>query len=92
MKQNPHAKCPFCGESNDASTPAIVGCAEPRAGDYSVCLYCGEAGVYEKDDGHLIIRKPNAKEWVAMMSDPDITNAQIAIANMNLGKKPKNEL
>jgi len=81
-----NAVCPFCGALNDASTGVLHG-QVPRVGDISVCAYCQEAGIFAKDEkGHLIIRKPTAKEWVQIVCDPNVIKAQVMLANLNLSK------
>jgi hypothetical protein len=85
------AVCPFCGALNDASTTGLYKNQVPRSGDISLCAYCQEAGIFAKDEkGHLIIRKPTAKEWVQIVCDPNVTKAQIMLANLNLSK-PKSK-
>lgn len=43
--------CPHCGHMVDAHAEAYRGGGlrrgvEPRSGDYSVCIYCAEVGVF----------------------------------------------
>jgi hypothetical protein len=83
------AVCPFCGEQNDAATPVASGV--PKVGDVSICLYCQQAGIFAKDDGHLIVRKPNAKEWVELSTSPVVIQTQIMIASLNIGKHKPDE-
>lgn len=55
----PNACCPHCGEGSEAYTPVTTEQGEepaesPEVGSYSICIYCGEIGVYQDD---LTIRK-----------------------------------
>jgi hypothetical protein len=38
--------------------------------------------------GRYIIRKPTAKEWAEIITDPSVIETQIMLANLNL-TKPK---
>ena len=44
----PEMKCPHCGASNDATTGlnGPGGATRPHAGDFSLCIYCGEWAVF----------------------------------------------
>lgn len=47
--QTPQSACPSCGYPADAVTPTGGKSRGPRAGDFSVCLNCGEITVFNKD-------------------------------------------
>ena len=84
------AVCPFCGALNDAATAAFRSGQAPQSGDVSICAYCQEAGIFAKDEhGYTIVRKPTAQEWVQIVTNPQVIQAQIAIASLNLSKPNK---
>jgi hypothetical protein len=81
--------CPFCGALNDGNTSVLLGRPAPRVGDISICAYCQEPGIFVADErGRYIIRKPTAKEWAEIITDPSVIETQIMLANLNL-TKPK---
>lgn len=40
--------CPYCGYKMDTSKGAMDDTARPEPGDISVCLSCGEAGIFNE--------------------------------------------
>jgi hypothetical protein len=65
--------CPFCGSKHEAASSPF-GNYKPRTGDWSVCLYCNQVGVF--GDG-LILRKPTAEEHLSIIASPEITELQL---------------
>lgn len=45
-----NCKCPSCGAKTDGATGVGTEIRIPREGDLTICIYCGEFGVYRLDD------------------------------------------
>jgi hypothetical protein len=61
----PIMACPTCGYRMDAATP-VDGDATPSPGDYTLCIFCSETLVFEKD---LKVHKITPEEERAMPDD-----------------------
>ena len=76
----PGARCPKCGRSAEGGTsfgderPA----PQPKAGDFAVCLYCGEIHAYDerlylrpltRPERRRIARDPRLKELLTVAAD-----------------------
>jgi hypothetical protein len=51
-------RCPGCGEKIDAATavsPDVPDGYRPSVGDFTVCLYCASALVFEKTRGSTLL-------------------------------------
>lgn len=70
--RNPAApNCPVCGRLNDGFTEIskTKRPPKPKAGDASLCAYCGALCVFTADGG---LRLPTVDESAKMMQDPMI--------------------
>jgi NAD-dependent SIR2 family protein deacetylase len=61
----PMSKCPTCGyEFDAASQPTDLDSTEkPREGDLSLCMKCGEIGVFGKD---MIVRPATVTDMMGL--------------------------
>lgn len=65
--------CPVCGETLDTHERALGQDIPPKAGDLSVCLYCGNALVFEGEpltlramnEGDLAKLQPHFRQTLA---------------------------
>lgn len=73
--RTPESKCPVCGHILDAAT-SINGEFEPRPGDVTLCVQCGEILIFNKD---LRGRIPTAEEKLQYGDMPEVIVAQIFI-------------
>jgi hypothetical protein len=75
----PMSKCPECGHNMDAAS-SIGGDFNPRPGDLTCCIQCGELLAFNED---LHLRLPTKKERANLAADPKIlgqvTQLQILI-------------
>ncbi len=60
-------KCACCGETLNDTTCTEDGVTSPRAGDVSVCLYCGNLMIFTKDGGRRDMTEAEREE---IMEDP----------------------
>jgi len=67
----PEILCWNCGKMISAATSWKD--KRPRPGDVSVCIYCGEVGMF---DAFLALRRPTDDEIVMMAGDKDLLLAQ----------------
>jgi hypothetical protein len=70
--KNPTApRCPSCGRLTDGYTEAKLDAkaALPKAGDASICAYCGALAVFTENIG---LRLPTVDETASMMQDRTI--------------------
>ena len=83
MKTKPSI-CRSCGAKLNAANIAVGHRkTKPKAGDVSICLYCGHVMVFDK---HLMLREPNKHEMYLIAGDPYILAVQRA--RKLTGKKP----
>ena len=61
----PECHCPYCGKKISAASNAIDE-GEPKVGDVTICLYCGEVAMFDAD---LHLREPTADETIAIARD-----------------------
>lgn len=71
-------RCPYCGWEYDAAKSVTEEEVLPSEGDYSLCIRCGEIGIFEEG----IIRKPSRREAKEMFKDKEIAIAKRAWANV----------
>jgi hypothetical protein len=67
MKLNPNAKCPHCGKPNTGATGLESLENIPAPGNFSICLYCAELGIFCDD---LSIRRVT-REDIAQLPPED---------------------
>jgi hypothetical protein len=64
MKQGKHPglspRCPHCMAKLDGWTHDAQ--AEPKDGDFTICLYCAALGVFTRTPSGLLIRRPTERE------------------------------
>jgi hypothetical protein len=82
--------CPYCCRVMDAATgisPEGVDMM-PDPGDFSLCSYCGEFLIYDKD---LLLRKPTDDELITVGSHPDAQMVRQAWVSWKQYKERENE-
>lgn len=68
--------CPHCKVSLDgASAVGQVSKQTPTAGDYSMCITCGEISVMGNDG---LLRMPSVDEYIVAGKDEDISRMRVA--------------
>lgn len=75
--------CPHCGAKVDAASQ-IGGEDAPRAGDVSLCVYCGEWNIFNED---MSIRKPTVDEYVEFGTAPEVKRVREAWVRMMENRK-----
>jgi hypothetical protein len=71
--------CLHCGKPNDASTSTGQG-ELPGDGDISLCIDCGAIAFFDFQAGNL--RAPNEVEMVALLKDPNVQRALLALKRL----------
>lgn len=76
-EDSPIAECACwrCGYIFNAAT-CVNKTAKPKPGDTSICVQCGEIGVYNKK---LQVTKPTAAQLQKFEADPEIREAQAEV-------------
>lgn len=75
--------CPACRRAIDAATSTRQGqSAMPKAGDWSVCMYCSVALVYDSDLG-VRIPAPGEFETLSPRQRTMIAYAQMAVLQIH---------
>ena len=69
--------CPHCGKDLDRYTQITLEPAKPKAGDVSICLYCGYLQVFAGRP--LTLREPTAKERQRYNDDEKIKKVLRAV-------------
>lgn len=65
--------CPACGyRTQAASGVGTDGPIQPKAGDASICLQCGQLLLFELDMVGLRLRLPTVLELVDLRQDPNV--------------------
>lgn len=72
------AFCWSCGYAMDAHSAIGDRDATPGDGDVSICLACGEPGIYQSVLGGLVIRRPTDTERTDILQDPTIISTLLA--------------
>lgn len=67
QQHTPH--CPYCNHVLDGLTGVGHG-QMPSAGDFSVCMCCGELLIFTVIGGEIGLRKPKARERKEARDDP----------------------
>ena len=49
MPKVPSMPCPKCGVSNDGATDLSNEGNKPKAGDFTICIKCGNIGIFTED-------------------------------------------
>jgi hypothetical protein len=74
--------CPHCGELLTGAANSEAGADNPPApGDWSLCIYCGEVGMFtvaKTASGALLVRKLTPSEQKLAASDRGVARAQAA--------------
>jgi hypothetical protein len=65
--------CPYCGTKLDGWTHDAD--AEPKAGDFTICLYCSGLGVFFRSVAGLLIRRATPTEQTEAQGHPDLVKA-----------------
>lgn len=72
-------KCPWCEYVfDDQAAIGGDGPRQPTAGSISVCIACGQLGVYADDMLGLRIRKPTEEEQAELDADPMLQQVRAA--------------
>lgn len=69
-------QCPHCGKHNDMHDTPDGSEKTPQTGDVSICIRCGDLGVFDLKAGR--IRKPTPRESREFADDPEIQDARRA--------------
>jgi hypothetical protein len=64
----PDQFCPFCGHHFNRASNVVDDGLIPTEGDISICLECGEPGIYTAD---LHMRKPTPAEQIELATDEE---------------------
>jgi hypothetical protein len=82
----PLSYCTACDHELDGATYAGQGGRVPTEGDYTVCIYCGNAMVYRADQ---TLRAVTLSEWVHLKAHERaaIERAQAVVARLDRTKK-----
>ena len=64
----PPTGCPYCGAVVDMASN-VGGTDRPAEGDATICLYCREVSVFDKN---LLLRRPSEDERSELLANPDI--------------------
>jgi len=66
-----NTRCPHCQHKLDAATEAeVAGKEVPKAGDISLCFYCGGVSNFVEAPGDMIaLEKVSDEEWLDFPSD-----------------------
>jgi hypothetical protein len=74
--------CPHCAEELTCATNADDEAAAPNNGDFTICIRCGEWGVFEEAaPGGL--RKPSEGEYLEIGERPDLRQLRAAYIAMD---------
>jgi hypothetical protein len=81
------ATCPYCGKEHDFSSNTTDGCA-PRDGDLSLCIGCGQFGIFE---GLALggIRRTTAQETAEIAVHPQACRVLNAWSTMQARRARK---
>lgn len=69
--------CPWCGKTNELGTKIQGGAGGPQPGSLSICIGCGEIGVFGPAPD-LALRRPTEAEQFAWSMDPEFRQASRA--------------
>jgi hypothetical protein len=79
----PQVSCPYCGYKFDSydgiDTPGYV---PPSDGDYSICIDCGEVGIFVSVFGKLSSRRMNDREKEIASENGTLNKVRIAWMQM----------
>lgn len=83
MTDGPSWSCPLCGYVTNSSMKigeAATARPAPRTGDVSICLRCGEPGVFDHSPlGVLFVRIPSVIELAVFMGNERVTGAMAMV-------------
>lgn len=86
MARIPLNLCLKCGAAIDAASAPGAPRAEPKDGDASLCMYCGDAMIFRADGS---LRPPTPAESAQLDADAGVRRLRLAIAFA--GFKPPSE-
>lgn len=81
-RTNPNNICGHCGNPLDAATTASN--HSPREGDISICVYCGNINIFQKD---MSIRELTPKELEEIQKSPQFETQILPAINFILSDK-----
>jgi len=76
------ATCPYCHKVTDAQGTANIADTDrtpPRAGDFTLCVYCGQFGVWTVIADRQIVRRLQRAEWDALPLKERLALTQLLI-------------
>lgn len=81
------AVCPFCGCRVDAHAHIGKGMAVPTSGDLTLCMRCGQYGVFATSPVGMIIVKPDVEKAREIADNPEAQFIRAMLKFIHVGDR-----